>query len=110
MAFSTVFINGTCDVTVPKLINIEYEQFFQHIYYNIDGRVSKHPFLKFFLLNLGLRMKALRQGTFLAAQQLQDAHLTNPELRQILKNEDESVPRTILSVAANLPNTDPYWT
>ena len=109
MAFPTVFINGTCDLTVPKLITIEYEEFVQHIYYNVDGRVSKHPFLKFFLLNLGLRMKALKQGSFLVAQQLQDAHLTIPELRQNLENEDESVPRKILSVAANLPNTDPYW-
>ena len=109
MAFPTVFINGTCDLTVPKLVTIEYEEFVQHIYYNIDGRVSKHPFLKFFLLNLGLRMKALKQGSFLVAQQLQDAHWTIPELRQNLENEEESVPRKILSVAANLPNTDPYW-
>ena len=40
---------------------------------------------------------------------MQDAHLTIPELRANLENEDESVPRKFLSVAANLPNIDPYW-
>ena len=40
---------------------------------------------------------------------MQDAaHLTIPELRANLENEDESVPRKMLSVAADLPNTDPY--
>ena len=109
MAYPTIFINGTCDFTTPKLVTMEYDHFVEHIYFNKDNRVSKHPFLKFFLYNLGLRMKALKQGSFLVAQQLQDAHLTIPELRANLENEDESVPRKILSVAANLPNTDPYW-
>ena len=74
---------------------MEYDHFVEHIYFNKDNRVSKHPFLKFFLYNLGLRMKALKQGSFLVAQQLQDANLTIPELRANLENEDESVTRNI---------------
>ena len=85
MAYPTIFINGTCDFTTPKLVTMEYDHFVEHIYFNKDNRVSKHPFLKYFLHNLGLRVKALKQGSFLVAQQLQDAHLTIPELRALDK-------------------------
>ena len=64
MAYPTIFINGTCDFTTPKLVTMEYDHFVEHIYFNKDSRVSKHPFLKFFLYNLGLRMKALKQRSF----------------------------------------------
>ena len=109
MAFPTVFVNGSCDLTTPKLINIEYEEFVQHIYFTGDSRVSKHPYLKFVLLNLGLRQKALNQGSFVVSQQLNDAHLSIAELAENLNNQDESVPRKIISIAANLPNSHPYW-
>ena len=62
MAFPTVFINGSCDYTTPKLVAIDYQEFVEHIYYTGDGRVSKHPYLKFLLLNLGLRLKALNHA------------------------------------------------
>ena len=76
MAYPTVFINGTCDFTVPGLLPLTLEEFVEHIYYVTDNRVAKHPYLKFFLLNLRLRMKALNQGSYVVAQQLNDAHLT----------------------------------
>ena len=60
-------------------------------------------------MNLQLRMQALQQGRYVVAQQLNDAHLTIPELRENLRNEDESVPRKIISMATNFVNTDPYW-
>ena len=56
-----------------------------------------------------MRMQALHQGSFLVAQQLNDAHLTIPELRENLRNEDDSVPRKIISMGKNIINTDPYW-
>ena len=109
MAFPTIFINGTCDYTLPKLGNLGYDEFVEHIYYTGDNRVSKHPFLNFLLLNLGLRQRALQQGSFVVAQQLNDAHLSIVELKDNLSNHDESVPRKIISIAANLPNTHPFW-
>ena len=81
----------------------------KHIYYNIDNRVSKHPFLKFVLLNLGLRKKALAQGSFVVAQQLADAHLSIADLKKHLADKNESVPRQIINIASNLPNTHPFW-
>ena len=109
-AFPTIFISGSCDITVPKLTNIEYHDWIEHIYYNRDNRVSAHPSLKFFLLNLRLRIQALNQGSFLVSQQLNDAHLTIPELRAKLNNDDDtSVPRKIISIAKNFVNTGPYW-
>ena len=43
-AFSTIFINGSCDMTIPKLKSINYDEFVTHIYQNVDNRVSQHPF------------------------------------------------------------------
>ena len=72
MAFPTIFINGSCDCKISSLRGIEYNEFVSHIYYNVDNRVSQHRFLKFVLLNLGLRQIALSQGSFVVAQQLLD--------------------------------------
>ncbi|XP_057310732.1 uncharacterized protein LOC130648690 [Hydractinia symbiolongicarpus] len=109
MAYPTVFINGNCDLTVPRLSKINFEEYIEHIYYCSDNRVARHPYLKFFLLNMRLRMQALQQGSFLVSQQLNDAHLTIAELRDNLQNDDDSVPRKIISIGKNLVNTDPYW-
>ena len=109
MAFPTIFINGSCDYSTPKLVNINFEEWIKHIYFTGDGRVSKHPYLKFLLLNLRLRKMALDQGSFLVSQQLNDAHLTIAELAENLRNNDDSVPRKIINVGANLPNSHPYW-
>ena len=109
MAFPTVFVNGSCDITVPKLVDIDYDEWTEHIYFNGDARVSKHPYLKFLLFNLSMRNKALSQGSFVVAQQLNDAHLSIAELAENLENDDDSVPRKIISIAANLKNTQPFW-
>ena len=55
--------------------------------------MSSHPTLRFFLMNLGLRERALTQGSFIVAQQLHDAHLSVEELRENLENGDRSVPK-----------------
>ena len=41
--------------------------------------------------------------------QLNDAHLGVDELKAKLAAGDDSVPRKLVSIAANLVNTDPYW-
>ena len=108
MAYPTVFISGSCDITAPKLVDIDLQKWIEHIYYCIDNRVSAHPYLKFFLLNLRLRKQALGQGSFVVNQQLNDAHLTIQELQQNLNNNDDFLPRKIKSMAKNFVNTDPY--
>ena len=80
MAFPDVFINGSGDITSNQLVTVPLDEWIQHIYYNGEGRVPKHPFLKFFLYNLSMRMKALNQGNFLVSQQLNDAHVSIEEL------------------------------
>ena len=109
MTFPTIFINGSCDFTIANLKSVKYDEFVKHIYYNIDNRVSQHPFLKFVLLNLGLRQRALSQGNFVVAQQLSDAHLSIADLRQQLDDNNDTVPRNIISISSNLPNTHPFW-
>ena len=86
-----------------------FGEFVEHIYHNKDDRVANHADLKFFLLNISCRLQALKQGSFLVAQQLNDAHLSINELLENLNNDDDSVPRKIISMGKNLPNTDPYW-
>ena len=81
----------------------------EHIYHCIDNRVPAHRFLKFHLLNIGMRKKALNQGSFCVNQQLNEKHLTRDELKERLLNEDESIPRKFVSMSANLQNTDPFW-
>ena len=109
MAFPSIFTAGTCDTTSPLVKSLKFDEWVEHIYYNVDNRVAQHPFLKFFLLNLKLRVQALNQGSFLVRQQLQDAHLTIPELRENIANSDDSVPRKIVSIAKNFINSSPYW-
>ena len=60
-------------------------------------------------MNLRLRKQALNQGNFVVSQQLNDAHLTIQQLQQNLNNNDDSVPRKIISMAKYFVNTDPYW-
>ena len=109
MSYPNIFINGSCDITIPGLSSIKFDDWVQHIYYATDNRVAQHPFLKFHLLNLNMRHKALNQGSFLVAQQLDDAHLSLSELKDNFEAGDYSVPRKIISVGKNLTNTAPYW-
>ena len=109
MAFPTVFINGSCDLTIPRLVDINFNEFIEHIYFTQDNRVSKHPYLKFALLNLCLRKQALSQGSYLVSQQLNGAHLSVEELRECFENDDDSVPQKIIGMGANLQNTHPFW-
>ena len=68
MAYPPVLINGSCDFTVPRLLKITFNDYITHIYHCQNNRVAKHPYLKFFLLNIDLRMQALHCGSFLVAQ------------------------------------------
>ena len=108
-AFPTVFVSGSCDFTDNSLVSIELDEWISHIYYQGDGRVSKHPSLKLFLFNLSQCKKALNNGNFLVSQQLADAHITLEELKEKSRNGDESIPRKITQMGANLVQSDPYW-
>ena len=108
MAFPDIFINGSGNITSNQLVKINLDEWIQHIYYIGSGRVSKHLYLKFFLYNLNMRMKA-HQGNFLVSQQLNDAHVTIDELMERMQNDDETLPRQITRIGSNLVNTDPYW-
>ena len=109
MAYPTVFINSSCDFTAPSLVKIPLKVYIEHIYYCVDNRVSSYPFFKFFLMNLQLRMQSPQQGSYVVAQQLNDDHLFIPELSGNLRNEDESVPRKIISMTRTFVNTHRYW-
>eukprot|EP00111_Clytia_hemisphaerica_P009342 TCONS_00027422-protein len=110
MVAPDIFVNGSCDITCKKLVTVHLDEWIQHIYFVGEDRVPKHPFLKFLLHNLKLRQQALDHGSFLVAQQLNDAHLTIDELRTNLnENNDQSVPLKIIKMGGNLVNTHPYW-
>jgi len=109
MSFPSIFINGSCDNTHDPLVKIDYADWVSHIYFQGDGRVTKHPSLKFLLYNIGLRKQALQQGSFVVAQQLNESHISINELQERLANNDDSIPRKIIKIGANLVNTDPYW-
>ena len=81
--------------TSNQLVKINLDEWIQHIYYIGSGRVSKHLYLKFFLYNLNMRMKALNQGSFLVSQQLNDAHVTIDELMERMQNDDDTLPLPI---------------
>ena len=66
-AFPTVFIGGSCDFTHNNLVSVELDEWIKHIYFQGDSRVANHPTLKFVLLNLSLRQKALKNGIFLVS-------------------------------------------
>ena len=105
MAYPHIFVYGSCDITIKRVVEVDYLQWVEHIYFTVDNRVAAHPFLKFHLLNLGLRQRALRQGSFCVSQQISEPLITIEELQQRLSNGDDSIGRKIISMAANLPNT-----
>ncbi|XP_066913356.1 uncharacterized protein [Clytia hemisphaerica] len=108
-AFPSIFTGATCDFTHKPLVTVGLDEWIKHIYFQKDNRVSKHPFLKFFLYNLSLRKKALNNGNFLVAQQLTDSHISIEELQERFNNNDHSIPKKIIRMGSNLVNSDPYW-
>ena len=109
MAYPTIFVNGSCDITIKALHPVPYQEWVSHIYYNVDNRVSAHPYLKFHLMNINLKKKALDQGSFVVAQQINDIHLTVEQLLQNIQSGDNSVADKISKVGSNIPTTGPYW-
>lgn len=109
MAYPNIFINGTCDITIPSTRTADYDMWVENIYFCRDNRVSSHRFLKFHLLNIGLRKKASDQGSFCVNQQVNEKQLTRDELVQRLQVKDDSIPRKFISMSSNIVNTDPYW-
>ena len=109
MCYPHIFVNGSCDFTVKGLRNLNYDEWVEHIYYNVDNRVASDPFLKFHLMNIGLKQKALNQGSYCVSQQINDSLITVEELKSRLESGDDSIARTIISHGGNLLNTDPYW-
>ena len=65
--------------------------------------------MKFHLLNIGNRKKALNQGSFCVNQQINEKQITRDELLERLENNDESLPRKFISMSANIPNTAAFW-
>ena len=51
----------------------------------------------------------MHQELFIVAQQLHDAHLSIEELLQNLGNNNESVPRKLISIGGKFAYSDPYW-
>ena len=109
MCYPSIFVNGTCDITIKKIHTIELKEWIQHLYYVLDNRVASHPFLKFHLHNILMKQRALSQGRFVVTQRLHENHLTVDQLRERVEQGDDSVSRQFIKVASNLPNTDPYW-
>ena len=64
MCYPHIFVNGSCDFTVKGLRNLNYDEWVEHIYYNVDNRAASDPFLKFHLMNIGLKQKSLNQGSY----------------------------------------------
>ena len=76
------------------------------------NRVTKHPSLRFILLSLGMRQKALSRSSFVVLLLLSNWKMNIfPSINWRKKNYsgDDSVPRKILNIAANLPDIAPYW-
>ena len=109
MCYPHIFVGGSCDITIKLLRNVDYVQWVEHVYYNVDNRVSANPFLKFHLLNIGFKKRALTQGSYCVSQQINESLLSIEELSDRLENNDDSIARKIIGFAGNLPNTDPYW-
>ena len=109
MAYPHIFINGSCDFTIKKSCNIDFQQWVTHIYFCCDNRVPAHRFLKFHLLNISNRTKALNQGSFCVNMHINEKQISRDELINRLENNDESIPRKFISMSSNIPNTPPYW-
>ena len=109
MCYPHIFVNGSCDITIKSQCNIDFEEWVQHIYHATDNRVPSDPFLKFHLMNVGLKKKALDQGSFVISQKVNEALISVDELKSRMDDGDESIARTIINFGSNLINTDAYW-
>ena len=109
MAYPYIFINGSCDFTLANLHKLDYGKWVEHIYYNRDNRVCAHPSLKFLLLNIAMKKRALNQSNFCLKQGVNDTAITAAQLADKINEGDMSVLKRIFQISANLPNTNPFW-
>ena len=109
-AFPCIFVNGSCDPTIKdrlfRSINSKnIDLWIEHIYYNQDNRVAKHPFLKFLLTNIKNKYKAFSQSDFCVNSTLRDPQLTVDDLTERHESGDFSTGKQILRIAGNIPTS-----
>ncbi|CAH3141297.1 unnamed protein product [Porites lobata] len=109
MAFPCLFPYGKGDfhinrpVTYPSL-----HDWAEHLLWYQDGRFARHKVWKFFVHNMIMRKRALKQSRFFVDQQLGDPHITVADLQERLARGDTFTDK-FLYFGANLRGIAQYW-
>lgn len=107
-AFPTLYSTGDGNFTSPRLWPVTIGFYFKHLMMYSDGRFAKHPRFHYIALNTEMRWRALQAGCIYIKQHPDDAHLSVPELRDMVGRMDTSFANRVVHYASSLRGTRPY--
>ena len=107
-AFPALFPTGAADFLAPRINSVTIGNYFKHLLLYDDGRFATHHRFRYFALNTEMRWRALQTGRIYVNQNLEDAHLSIDELRDMV-GRGEGFCNRVLRYAATLRGTRQYW-
>ena len=108
-SFPTLFPTGAAEFLGARINNVTIGNYFKHLLLYDDGRFAKHCRFRYFALNTEMRWRALQTGRVYVRQNLEDAHLSVEQLRDMIGREGERFSNRVLYYAASLRGTRQYW-
>lgn len=83
-SFPTLFPTGAAEFLGARINNVTIGNYFKHLLLYDDGRFAKHCRFRYFALNTEMRWRALQTGRVYVRQNLEDAHLSVEQLRDMI--------------------------
>ena len=111
LAFPCLFPNGMGDFFInrPRTCS-SLADWADHLIWYDDGRFAQHSYFKFIVHNMIMRKRTLEQSTYIVQQQLGDKQLSVSDIKEKIRNGDNSIAEKIVYFGACLRGTSQYWT
>ena len=100
------FPMGAADFTAPRIRPVTLGYYLKHLMMYSDGRVARHPRLRYFALNSEMCWRALQAGCVYICQHPEDARLSVDELHDMVSTSFSS---RVCHYAGSLRGRRPYW-
>ncbi|XP_053391813.1 uncharacterized protein LOC128554571, partial [Mercenaria mercenaria] len=110
LAFPCLFPYGSGDFHInrPRTCS-SLADWAEHLLWYLDGRFASHQYFKFVVHNMIMHKSAIEKGNFIVRQQLGDQHITVSNLKDSIKNGDDTLSKKIVYLSATLRGTSQYW-
>lgn len=109
LAFPTLFPNGRGHFDEMRDRPLKWEDWSQQLMHFYDGRFATHRRFPHFLLNTHERFEAINKAGIFVARDPQAGRLTLGQLRNLGKQERETIFRRLSSYGATLRNTPAFF-